>query len=292
LNAGSIRGILVTVGALCAASGPLLAQSRLYAVDEGTGHLVVSADGIFPYIMDPAGKLVKSRSTRFALKSVPEYLPIIVDVREVNVGTEYGVMGAASNRINNTLKFRANLVSPVNLDRVFVVLELTTDVAGRSVFLWGIGKMEAGMRVPLSLEVPTSSELGSGTYHLHVFSDGTELFNTTMGILNIDAYLDAMVSRRVRGLSDAKPAILMATNPTYPQDLKKRHVKGHALVSIRIDDRGWVEDQKLVSATDPAFGAAALASVKSWRFVPLVKGGRAVETVVRMPFDFDWDKGT
>ena len=292
MNAGRSRGLFFLLTALCAASGSLRAQDRLYAVEEGKGYVVRSADGIYPYIMDPSGKLVKSRSNRFALKSVAEYLPIIVDVNEVRASTSYGTIGASSNRINNELRFDAKLVSPANLDRVFVVLELSLNEAGNTVFLWGIGKMEAGKPVPLSLEVPTSMELGSGTYHLHVFSDGMELFNTTMGILNIDGYLDAMVYRRTSGVTESKAAPLMATNPPYPRDLKKSGVKGQAVVDVRIDARGWVQDQKLVSATDPAFGESALASVKTWRFVPKVKEGRPVESVVRIPFEFDAKKGS
>jgi TonB family protein len=280
-------GLLLTLAAVCASPACLLAQSRLYAFDGDTANVVRSADGIYPYVMGPSGKLVKSGATVFGLQRVPEYLPLIVEVRDVKVQTHYTSFGASADRLNNELQFMATLVSPVTLDRAFVVLDLSLDQSGKSVFLWGIGRMEAGKPVPLALAVPTPREMGSGHYNLHVFTDGVEVFNTMMGPLNIDGCLDAMVYKRISGVTDGKPAPLLATFPTYPRDLKKKGVKGSAVVKVRIDNRGRVLDQTLVSATDPAFGASALASVKDWRFVPRVKEGRPVETIVTIPFSFD-----
>lgn len=42
----------------------------------------------------------------------------------------------------------------------------------------------------------------------------------------------------------------------------------------------------LKSATDPAFGEAALAAIRQWRFLPEMKGGLAVEQSADLPFAF------
>jgi TonB family protein len=58
-------------------------------------------------------------------------------------------------------------------------------------------------------------------------------------------------------------------------------------VDLRIDRRGHVLDAKVASASDPAFGAAALDAVRQWRFVPEVRNGRAVPSDVTLPFVFN-----
>ena len=68
--------------------------------------------------------------------------------------------------------------------------------------------------------------------------------------------------------------------------LRKAGVKGKAVVTVRITPQGTVRDPVVESASDPAFGEAALAAVRQWRFIPRVEDGRAVEARVNMPFVF------
>ena len=68
--------------------------------------------------------------------------------------------------------------------------------------------------------------------------------------------------------------------------LLQAKTRGQAIISIHIDARGQVSNPAVKSAAAPAFGEAALAAVRLWRFVPEVKGGRPVEAQVDLPFDF------
>jgi outer membrane biosynthesis protein TonB len=47
-----------------------------------------------------------------------------------------------------------------------------------------------------------------------------------------------------------------------------------------------VSDPKLVAASLPEFGEAAMAVIRQWRFLPTVKNGHPVPTRVEMPFNF------
>jgi TonB family protein len=58
-------------------------------------------------------------------------------------------------------------------------------------------------------------------------------------------------------------------------------------VEILIDGDGVVCLPRIVSASDPAFGAAAAQAVFGWQFKPPTKAGQPVLTRVRIPFEFE-----
>ncbi|HEY4988778.1 MAG TPA: energy transducer TonB, partial [Opitutaceae bacterium] len=82
------------------------------------------------------------------------------------------------------------------------------------------------------------------------------------------------------------PKFFLGTAPLYPAALKKSGLKGQAVISVRIDSKGSVDDPVIKSASDPAFGAAALAAIREWRYLPRVKDGNPVETKADVPFVF------
>ena len=55
---------------------------------------------------------------------------------------------------------------------------------------------------------------------------------------------------------------------------------------MRIGSNGDLLDPVIKSASQPAFGEAALRAVKLWRFLPRVKNGYPVETVADVPIVF------
>jgi TonB family protein len=69
--------------------------------------------------------------------------------------------------------------------------------------------------------------------------------------------------------------------------LRKGGTRGEVVLTLRLSPRGAVLDAVLESATVPAFGEAALAVARQWRFLPGVKDGQAVESQVSMPLVFN-----
>ena len=59
-----------------------------------------------------------------------------------------------------------------------------------------------------------------------------------------------------------------------------------AVIAVTISARGVVEDPTVKSATDPAFGDAALVAIKDWRFLPKVMEGHGVVSRADVPFIF------
>ncbi len=75
--------------------------------------------------------------------------------------------------------------------------------------------------------------------------------------------------------------------PIYPADLKKKKVKGQAVISVNITKTGFVLDAALKSATDPAFGQAALVAVRQWWFLPPVRDDVPSGAKADIPINFN-----
>jgi TonB family protein len=61
---------------------------------------------------------------------------------------------------------------------------------------------------------------------------------------------------------------------------------GETLIEFLIDEEGRARLPRIVSASDEAFGYAAVQAVSSWRFEPPTRGGRAVVVRVQIPITF------
>lgn len=67
-------------------------------------------------------------------------------------------------------------------------------------------------------------------------------------------------------LAQFVPEAITMPKPLYPSNLT--FVQGHARISLQIHNDGTVSDVKVLSATKPAFGDAAVAAATLWRFKP------------------------
>lgn len=85
------------------------------------------------------------------------------------------------------------------------------------------------------------------------------------------------------------PRYLVGPQPVYPEELKQKGEAGEAKILTEIDATGAVTAASVKSATHEAFGAAALAAVKTWRFQPATgDDGQPVATRVVIPFPFKY----
>lgn len=100
------------------------------------------------------------------------------------------------------------------------------------------------------------------------------------GVADTDVYLPLTV--------DEAPELLSAPLPAYPALLRQAGISGRVLIEAVVDTAGRVEvnSARVVDATDPAFGAAALASVQQALFRPARMYGRAVRVRVQLPVEF------
>ena len=85
---------------------------------------------------------------------------------------------------------------------------------------------------------------------------------------------------------DRKLQPLWRGYPVYPQELKARELTGEAQVEFVIDRTGRVRLPRVLSATEDAFGWAAMTAVSQWVFEPPTKRGEPVDIRVRVPVGF------
>jgi protein TonB len=84
---------------------------------------------------------------------------------------------------------------------------------------------------------------------------------------------------------DQKPRAIYQPAPILTSQLRQK-APGTVQVLFIVDERGAVESPIVQAASDPAFGAPALAAVKQWRFEPGKRNGQAVRFRMRVPITF------
>lgn len=270
---------------------PLAAQQRLYVIEpDGHLHPVLKVSQNRPIIMDQQ-QLVAARGTRYALRKVDEYMPLIIQVGGKDAGSTSVVLQTttpgAPARLNNEFHFSAEFKSAVRLENVFLVLVLESEGQGRNLFPYEIGVLEAWTPKQVSVFVPLAQNLGAGRCSILLFVGGEEVFSSEIPAALREAMLDRMVAKRIASVKQAGPRLMFGPAPEYPASLRQAGLKGRVVVAMHLSPQGGVSDPVIEEATDPAFGEAVLAVLPSWRFVPQVVNGRAVETRVKLPLAFD-----
>lgn len=85
---------------------------------------------------------------------------------------------------------------------------------------------------------------------------------------------------------DEVPEPVSRQPPVYPRSLGAAQANGTALIEFVIDRRGFARLPRVVSASDPAFGYAAVQAVASWRFQAPRRDGKLVDAIARIPVEF------
>jgi TonB family protein len=80
---------------------------------------------------------------------------------------------------------------------------------------------------------------------------------------------------------DDPPKPLVISAPVYPFDLLVGKVKGKASVTFVVDPTGRTRMVTIQSASQPEFGAAAVAMVEAWTFEPAKKSGKPSWALLR-----------
>ena len=84
---------------------------------------------------------------------------------------------------------------------------------------------------------------------------------------------------------DRPPRAIRITQAVYPHDAFIKKIDGTVLLEILIDSEGRVVRARVLSSI-PALDAAALETVRGWRFAPALKRGRPVATLAQAPIAF------
>ncbi len=83
------------------------------------------------------------------------------------------------------------------------------------------------------------------------------------------------------------PKAVSTPNPSYPEPARKAKLNGTVVLALAIDDKGNVDDVKIVSSSNQVFEQNAIDAAKQWVFLPALKHGKpvAVQENVDMGFN-------
>jgi len=87
---------------------------------------------------------------------------------------------------------------------------------------------------------------------------------------------------------DERPTILRSVPPQYPYGAKRNNIEGRVVVRMLVTTDGR-PTQLSINSAEPqgVFEEAAIAAAARWTFRPGKYKGRAVDTWVLLPFDFE-----
>lgn len=278
------RGALLLL-LLAGFSAAAFGQMILITDYHGKMYPVIGADGRRPFV-EVDGKRVTADGSKYGLRSVPEFLPMLISVHGLKVNTTSLNLVESGQQINNEFHLRAEFECASALDNVFLALELTFEDGTKAIYLHEIGDLKPHANRPLALGVATSYPLGKGHFRMHLFSRGLEVLHSEIPFSLRESMLDQLVARRIEKRPDGPPVLFYGPAPEYPAKLGKNQPAEQVVVQVRIRSTGAVLDPKVTKVSEPALGEAALAAVRVWRFLPRIKNGRPVETVAKVPIDF------
>lgn len=93
------------------------------------------------------------------------------------------------------------------------------------------------------------------------------------------------ISNKASGL-DARPRVLARPGIVYPRALLAAGPTGTATVEFVVDRSGLAQLPRVVEASAPEFGWAAVTCINGMRFAPITSGGRPTELRILFPLKF------
>jgi len=260
------------------------AQNVLVAMEDGAPAKMVKAVSFGRPQVEIDGKLKGSITARYALGPASLYRPGFVTFENFLVSTSHSEDLSTGGSMDYELHIHGNVKSDTALKNCFLVLELDS---------WrNVGCVYVEMRdltpedgMDLDRVFPLAEQLGEGNYRIHVFADGLEVLHSKLPARYVEEQ-KKKTAALLSGSKDFPPILAVSPAPVYPPELKGEKLAGSARVRCRVTKKGEVASVELVSATQPAFGTAALAATPKWKFDPAIKDRRFVESVVEIPVEF------
>lgn len=131
--------------------------------------------------------------------------------------------------------------------------------------------------------MPKTDVISTGTSSTQITGQGLSRSNTEGTAGGDMGYGDVFAP----GELDRPPTLLRRVRPEYPPEARKKRTEGRVLVRLIVDSKGLPTQCAIHAAAPPGyFEVAALEAARKMRFSPGRKDGRAVRTVVLLPFDF------
>jgi protein TonB len=112
--------------------------------------------------------------------------------------------------------------------------------------------------------------------------DSAKISSATPEVADDEAF--AGYQRVIAGI--APPKAIHSPDPEYPDVPTDTEPRGVVVMLIGVDTRGHVGPVHVVRSSAQAFEKSAVATVKTWRFKPAKKEGKAVPVQITVEMNF------
>jgi len=138
-----------------------------------------------------------------------------------------------------------------------------------------------GLVQPLDVRPPTKDDIGAARVAIIPVNIGHGPRSDGGGLKNI---FDLSQLDRI-------PEPISQVSPRFPGAMKRDYNYAEVLVEFIVDTDGNVRAATVVKTTAAGFNESAVDGVSKWRFRPGMKGGRKVNTRMRVPIKFQVIEG-
>lgn len=83
------------------------------------------------------------------------------------------------------------------------------------------------------------------------------------------------------------PRPVSAPDPQLPEAARKANLNGNVVVALAINEKGSVNDVKVVRSSDRRFEPNAIDAVKQWEFAPATKDGKPMAVQMNAEISFE-----
>ncbi|HUL54712.1 MAG TPA: energy transducer TonB [Opitutaceae bacterium] len=283
-----LASLLVLGGSEARAEAEVVKEADIF---EPTGSLaarpVVEVRGETPYVEVDGKEVAVAPGT---IKFYPANGPVAVDARMAPswvfasglkadiVETVNKYQFTASFR--KELRFSVDLESPVALEKVYVVVVLSSDQGEKGLYFREVGSLRPYKSRTVSFQRMIHAPPSEATIVWHLFVQGREVLHSLMPPDVRNPALNRVVTRARREVrnADAEPYL---TFP--PRDSSK--APGPIVLELELSDTGTVDHATVVGGGLGAVEKSLLAAVKDWRFLPRMVEGKSVAARVTATID-------
>lgn len=270
-----------------------------FALYRGDMAPVVGADAQRPFVMVGEKEVRSDVPVTVAIGLGKHFSPGNIEVSNDPVtGWAMTDQGAVINPDTETINFRGDLTSDIDLEDVYVVVLVYSANADltQPVRFYGIvsevDRLEVGKKKAYQAAMFPIKEPGTWRSTMLVFSDGLEVPTNLEGVV-INQHLDALdratlaqkIEKRIAG-GDAALALERNFPIQLSDELRSAYTGQTVKVRLEIGTDGNVNSAELAEVEDADLQEAISSQLAHWLFLPSVKNGEAVSQTVVLPVKF------
>jgi TonB family protein len=246
---------------------------------------IAGALGVIPKALE-GGKLVEMNPPyHVLLKGTKSYADGYIKFEDFRVDPVFDENGTPDDK---DFILKGTLVSDRNLQSNFLLFEFEADPGNPSaIVIAEAPDLTSGVRTTLRLKVPQDPtlRLQERNYYVHFFSGIHEHVTSLMPDADQAVAKTRTDAEILANTADRPLKVVLPVAPDWPSDIPTS-VEGNATIRWRVGTDGLVLEASVVKATNPEFGANAVAAVKEWLFAPAIKNHEYVETTAETTLNF------